>query len=102
MTLDTGASITTIPIEAGMVIGCDSIKSKRKIKIVTATGIEYAPVVAVLKVKLLDFIGEEVNRNWIVFLIKSRHSFFIFSSFQKATTFLSNSQNAFSRTSTDF
>src|SRR3989338_2430507 len=55
MVLDTGASITTIPIEAAIAIGCDPIKSKRRVEMITASGIEYAPVVAIPKIELFGF-----------------------------------------------
>lgn len=55
MILDTGATITTIPTETAIAIGCSPIKSKRKIELITASGIEYAPVVTVSKLKIFTF-----------------------------------------------
>ena len=55
MVLDTGASITTIPNEIALAIGCDPAKSKKRIEMITASGIEYVPIVVVPKIDLLGF-----------------------------------------------
>ena len=55
MVFDTGATMTTIPKEAAIAIGCDPIKSSRKIEMITASGTEYVPVVTIPKIKWLDF-----------------------------------------------
>ena len=55
MVLDTGASITTIPAEIAVAIGCDPSKPKRRVEIITASGIGYVPIVQVPKVELLGY-----------------------------------------------
>ena len=49
MAVDTGATYTMIPTEVAIAIGCDPLRSRRKIEITTGSGIEYVPVVAVPK-----------------------------------------------------
>lgn len=61
MALDTGASITTIPIEAAIAIGCDPTKSKRRMEMITASGIEYAPIVIIPKIEFLGFTLRNVE-----------------------------------------
>ena len=61
MVLDTGATITTIPIERALAIGCDPTKSKRRIEMITASGTEYAPIVTVPKIELLGFTLHKVD-----------------------------------------
>ena len=53
MALDTGASLSTIPHEAAIAIGCDPAKAKKRIEIVTASGVEYVPVVTIPEISLL-------------------------------------------------
>ncbi len=53
MVLDTGASITTIPTEAAIAIGCNPINPKKRIEMITASGNEYAPIVTIPKLELL-------------------------------------------------
>lgn len=55
MILDTGATITTIPIESAIAIGCDPAKSKRRIEMITASGTEYAPIITIPKIQFLGF-----------------------------------------------
>jgi clan AA aspartic protease (TIGR02281 family) len=55
MVLDTGASITTIPTEMALAIGCDPSRPVRRIEMITASGIEYVPVVKIPKIQLLGF-----------------------------------------------
>ena len=55
MVLDTGASVTTIPAEIALSIGCDPSRPKERVEMITASGIEYVPVVVVPKIKLLGF-----------------------------------------------
>jgi len=61
MVLDTGATITTVPIEAAIAIGCDPAKSKKRIKMITASGTEYAPVVTIPEVRFLGFKLKDVE-----------------------------------------
>ena len=60
MVLDTGATITTVPIEAAIAIGCDPAKSKKRIEMITASGTEYAPVVTIPEVRFLGFKLKDV------------------------------------------
>jgi len=55
MVFDTGATMTTIPKEAAIAIGCDPVKSNQRIEIITASGTEYVPVVTIPKIRWLDF-----------------------------------------------
>jgi clan AA aspartic protease (TIGR02281 family) len=55
MVLDTGASLTTVPLEAAIAIGCDPAKSKKRVEMITASGTEYAPVVTIPKIRFLNF-----------------------------------------------
>jgi len=61
MVFDTGATLTTIPKEAAIAIGCDPVKSDRRIEMITASGTEYVPVVVIPKIKWLDFEIEKVE-----------------------------------------
>jgi clan AA aspartic protease (TIGR02281 family) len=47
LALDTGATLTSIPGDAALSIGCDPTKSRRKIEILTASGTEYVSIVTV-------------------------------------------------------
>lgn len=49
MALDTGATYTMIPIEAAVAIGCDPLRSRRKIEITTGSSIEYVPITTIPK-----------------------------------------------------
>ena len=55
MVLDTGATITTIPQEIAVATGCDPVKSKRRIEMITASGSEYVPIVKIPKIEFLGF-----------------------------------------------
>ena len=55
MVLDTGASITTIPTETALAIGCDPSKPKKRIEMITASGVEYVPVVVIPEIQFLGF-----------------------------------------------
>ena len=55
MVLDTGATITTVPIEVAIALGCDPAKSKKRIEMITASGTEYAPVVTIPKLRFFNF-----------------------------------------------
>ncbi len=55
LALDTGATYTIIPFEAAFAIGCNPISSKRKRGIVTASGIEYVPLVTIPIIKVFGF-----------------------------------------------
>jgi clan AA aspartic protease (TIGR02281 family) len=55
MVLDTGASISTIPTETALAIGCDPAKAKKRIEMITASGTEYVPVVIIPEIRFLGF-----------------------------------------------
>ncbi len=55
LALDTGATYTIIPFEAAFAIGCNPTASKQKIEIVTASGIEYAPLITIPFIKAFGF-----------------------------------------------
>lgn len=52
MAIDTGATYTIIPIEAAIAIGCNPLRSQRKIEITTASSIEYTPIVVIPKFRV--------------------------------------------------
>jgi len=43
MALDTGAILTVIPIETAVAIGYDPAKTRKRVELVTASGVERAP-----------------------------------------------------------
>ena len=49
MALDTGATYTMAPIEAAIAIGCNPLRSQRRIEITTGSSIEYVPIVIIPK-----------------------------------------------------
>ena len=53
MALDTGASLTTIPTEIALTIGCNPAKTRRRTEMVTASGMEYVPVVNIPRMTVL-------------------------------------------------
>lgn len=55
MALDTGATFTMIPIEAALAIGCNPLKARRKIDIITGGSIEYVPVITIPKFRAFGF-----------------------------------------------
>lgn len=63
MALDTGATYTMIPVEAAVAIGCDPLRSRRKIEITTGSSTEYVPVITVPKFRAL---GVEIKNMDIV------------------------------------
>ena len=58
MVLDTGASYTLIPWASAKVIGCRPEISKTKVRIITASGIEYVPAV---KISTITALGKSNN-----------------------------------------
>lgn len=56
--LDTGASFTLFSPEALVAIGCEPNPSKGSIKIVTASSIEFVPLV---KVPMVEFYGQQLR-----------------------------------------
>ena len=55
MAFDTGASISTIPAEIALALGCDPSKPKRRVEIIAAGSMEYAPTVLIPCVKFTGF-----------------------------------------------
>jgi len=53
LAIDTGATKTLIPLEAAIPIGCDPSKSRRRATIITASGLEYLPVVTLREIVCL-------------------------------------------------
>ena len=53
MVLDTGASLTMLPHEVILAIGCDPTKTARHVEIMTASSVEVVPVVVVPAVTAL-------------------------------------------------
>jgi len=49
MALDTGATYTMIPIEVAIAVGCDPLRSRRRIEIITGSSVEYVPLITVPK-----------------------------------------------------
>ena len=58
MVLDTGATYTMIPWEIAEALGYEPEHSKEKVTLVTASGIETAPII---KVKEVNVLGEYVS-----------------------------------------
>jgi len=63
MALDTGATYTMIPVEAAVAIGCDPLRSRRKIEITTGSSTEYVPLITVPKFRAL---GVEIKNMDVV------------------------------------
>ena len=55
---DTGATTTMIPMKAALAIGCDPSISTERISIVTASAVEYAPIICLSSVTCL---GRQIN-----------------------------------------
>ncbi len=53
MILDTGATATIIPPQIAIGIGCDPSKSERRVPIITASGLEYLPVIVIPEIACL-------------------------------------------------
>lgn len=53
MALDTGAVLTIIPIETALAIGYDPTQASERIELVTASGMELAPLLTVQRVRCL-------------------------------------------------
>jgi len=58
MVLDTGATTTIIPPKVAAAVGCDPARSKKRISIITASGMEYLPVV---KIPLIACLGQRIK-----------------------------------------
>lgn len=55
MLLDTGASYSMIPQEAAIAIGYNPSAPKERVEFITASGIEYAPIINIKGIKALGF-----------------------------------------------
>ena len=58
MALDTGASLTVIPWEVADMLGFDPAKSRRRVRFMTGSGVELAPVVVV---DAMEVLGVRLN-----------------------------------------
>ena len=63
MALDTGAILTVIPIETALAIGYDPAKTKKRVELVTASGVELAPQ---LTVRTARCLGQTVRNLAVV------------------------------------
>lgn len=63
MVLDTGATTTIIPPKAAVAIGCDPARSSRRVSIITASGLEYLPIVTI---PLVDCLGCRIRSFHVV------------------------------------
>jgi predicted aspartyl protease len=54
MVVDTGATTTVMPPQVALAIGCDPAKAKKRIAMITASGLEYLPV---LSIPLIESLG---------------------------------------------
>jgi len=55
---DTGASFTIIPWDIAISLGYDPTRTTRRVRIITGSGVEYAPMI---KVQKLTAIGESIE-----------------------------------------
>ena len=63
MALDTGAILTVIPIETALAIGYDPAKTRMRVELVTASGVELAPQ---LTVRTARCLGQTVRNLAVV------------------------------------
>lgn len=49
MAVDTGATYTIVPTETAVAIGCDPLRTRRRIEITTGSSVEYVPLIIVPK-----------------------------------------------------
>ncbi len=63
MALDTGAILTVIPIETALAIGYDPAKTRKRVELVTASGVEFAPQ---LTVRTARCLGQTVRNLAVV------------------------------------
>ena len=61
MVLDTGATYTMIPWDIAEAIGYDPAYSKKKVTIITASGVEKAPLIVVDRVSVLGKEARDVE-----------------------------------------
>src|SRR3989338_757701 len=58
LVVDTGATTTIIPPQVALAIGCDPAKAKNHISIITASGLEYLPVITI---PLIECLGQRAT-----------------------------------------
>ena len=58
LVVDTGATTTIIPPQIALAIGCNPVRAKHHLSIITASGLEYLPVVTV---PVIESLGQHVN-----------------------------------------
>ena len=63
MAVDTGATFTMIPFETAIAIGCDPLRSQRKIEITTGSSVEYVSIITVPKFRAF---GAEIENMEVV------------------------------------
>ncbi len=68
LVFDTGASLTTMPAEIAIAIGCDPINAKKRIEIITASGILYVPIVKIPKIEVLGFSLKNIEVAALIYL----------------------------------
>ena len=61
MALDTGATYTMIPWDIAEAVGYEPAYSKRKVTIITASGVEKAPLIVVDKISALGKEAKDVE-----------------------------------------
>ena len=61
MALDTGANKMTIPIEIALLLGLKLDQPIAKAEMITVSGIEYAPLFSIPKVKIFGFEVRDVD-----------------------------------------
>lgn len=60
MALDTGASLTVIPWSAAEMLGLDPARSRRRMRFMTGSGMEAAPVLTVDAIEILGIRVKQV------------------------------------------
>ena len=61
MVIDTGATTTIIPLEMALAIGCDPIKTGQRAMIITASDIEFFPLVRIPKIACLGHAANNLE-----------------------------------------
>ena len=61
MALDTGATYTMIPWEIAEALGYKPEISKEKVTLITASGVETAPIIQVKKIRFLDEVSDNIE-----------------------------------------
>ncbi len=61
MALDTGAGLTMIPIETALAIGYDPAKARKRVELVTASGIELVPQLTIRRARCLGHTVRDLD-----------------------------------------